>query len=208
MNRREFLQCAAILVGSAGVAGHALALSQPQMKYLAAADDYVKQPANLFTPEQRKIIAAAAETVIPRTDTPGAIDAGVPHFIELMVQDWFNEEERAIFMAGLEDLQTRIPQEQGASFDKLAAEQQLAVLEALEADAGDSPWYGMGNVRRAFISDAPFICSFKELTIWGFFTSEVGAKEVLRYNPMPMKFDGHYPRKPGDTTWAPFATYR
>ena len=60
-----------------------------------------------------------------------------------------------------------------------------------------------GNTRRDFISDAPFICQLKELTVWGFFTSEVGAKQVLRYNPMPMKFDGHFPRSPGDTTWAP-----
>lgn len=208
MNRREFLQCAAILVGSAGIAGHALALSQAQMTYLAAADDYVKQPATLFTASQRAIVAAAAEIIIPRTETPGAIDAGVPHFIELMVQDWLNDEERTLFMAGLKDLETRIPAEQGATFDQLATEKQLAVLEALEAGASSSPWYAQGNVRRAYISDAPFICQLKELTIWGFFTSEVGATQVLRYNPMPMKFDGHYPRKPGDAAWAPFATFR
>ncbi len=208
MNRREFLQCAAVLVGTASMSGHALALSQSQMTYLAAADDYVKKPASLFTPQQREIVAAAAEVVIPRTDTPGAIDAGVPHFIELMVQDWLNDDERALFMAGLKDLETRIPRELGAPYDKLTAEQQLSVLEALENAAGDSSWYAQGNVRRAYISDAPFICQFKELTIWGFFTSEVGAKQVLRYNPMPMKFDGHYPRKAGDTTWAPFAFYR
>ncbi|GAB3101008.1 gluconate 2-dehydrogenase subunit 3 family protein [Aestuariicella hydrocarbonica] len=208
MNRREFLQCAAVLVGSAGVSGHVLALSQTQMTYLASADDYVKMPATLFSSQQRAIVAAAAETIIPRTDTPGAIDAGVPHFIELMVQDWLNDEESSIFMSGLQNLETGIPAELGASYDKLSAEQQLSVLEALEAAASKSPWYAMGNVRRTFISDAPFICQLKELTIWGFFTSEAGVKQVLRYNPMPMKFDGHYPRKPGDTTWAPFATIR
>ncbi len=207
MNRREFLQCAAVLVGSAGIPSGALALTSEQMTYLAAADDYVKQPASLFSSRQRAIIAAAAEIIIPRTDTPGANDAGVPHFIELMVQDWFNDDERTIFMAGLKDLETRVPTEQGADFHKLDADRQLAVLEALEADASDSPWYAQG-MRRAAPGEAPFIGQLKELTIWGFFTSEVGAKQVLRYNPMPMKFDGHYPRQPGDTTWAPFAFYR
>ncbi|GAB3115405.1 gluconate 2-dehydrogenase subunit 3 family protein [Aestuariicella hydrocarbonica] len=208
MNRREFLQCAAIMVGSAGVSGHVLALSQAQMTYLAAAGDYVKKPATLFSQQQRAIVAAAAEIIIPRTETPGAIDAGVPHFIELMVQDWLNDDERAIFMTGLNDLENHTTRELGASYEKLSTEEQLAVLEALEAGAGDSAWYAQGNVRRAFVSDAPFICQLKELTIWGFFTSEVGSKHVLRYNPMPMKFDGHYPRKPDDSTWAPFTTYR
>jgi hypothetical protein len=208
MNRREFLQCAAVMVGSAGAAGHVMALSQAQMIYLASADDYVKQPANLFTGQQRAIVNAAAEVIIPRTDSPGAIDAGVPHFIELMVQDWLNPEERLIFMNGLKDLQERIPNELGVSYDKLSAEQQLAVLESLENEASGSPWYAQGNVRRAYISDAPFICQLKELTIWGFFTSEVGCTQTLRYKPMPMKFDGHFPREPGDTTWAPHAFYR
>ncbi|MYM62797.1 gluconate 2-dehydrogenase subunit 3 family protein [Pseudomaricurvus sp. HS19] len=207
MNRREFLQCAAVLLGSAGITPATFALTPEQMTYLAAADDYVKQPAKLFSVGQRAIVAAAAEIIIPRTDTPGAIDAGVPHFIELMVQDWLNDEERAIFLNGLSDLETRIPQEFGKSYDQLAQEQQLAVLEGLEAAASDSPWYVQGNVRRAFISDAPFICQLKELTIWGFFTSEAGVKQVLRYNPMPMKFDGHYPRNGEDSAWAPFAFF-
>jgi gluconate 2-dehydrogenase gamma chain len=71
----------------------------------------------------------------------------------------------------------------------------------LEDAASDSPWYTFANVQREFISDAPFICQIKELTIWGFFTSEVGGKQVLRYNPMPMYFDGDIPLGTEESSW-------
>ena len=140
------------------------------------------------------------EAIIPRTDTPGAIDAGVPQFVELMVRDWLSDEERAIFDRGMQDMMERIPREKNASFDKLELSDQLAILEAMEAEASDSPWYEFGNVQRQFISDAPFICQLKELTAWGFFTSEVGSTQVLRYNPMPMYFDGDVPLGPDESS--------
>ena len=202
MNRREFLQCAAVMVSGMTASQLGLALSDAQRAHLATAPNYNAGKASYLSAAQRRILAAACETIIPRSDTPGAIDAGVPNFIELMVSDWFNATERAIFDAGMIDLETRIPQQYGMAFDRLTAPAQRDILEALESAASDHPWYEFGNVQRDFISDAPFICQLKELTIWGFFTSERGAKEVLRYNPMPMQFDGHLPLSPDDSTWA------
>ena len=202
MNRREFLQCAALLISGSSAAQLGFALSGEQETYLATAPNYIAGELTLLTPEQRNIIAAIAEVIIPRTETPGAIDAGVPRFIELMAQDWMNAQEREIFEAGLADMQTRIPKTFGSSFDKLKPTQQLEILEQLESDASESSWYEFANVQRQFISDAPFICQMKELTIWGFFTSEVGATQVLRYEPMPMLFDGDIPLGPDDSTWA------
>lgn len=204
MNRREFLQCAAILVGGLGVGELAFGLTDEQRAYLAAAPDYNTGASDYFNEAQRRIIAAMAEVVIPRTDTPGAIDAGVPRFIELMVRDWLNEQERAIFEAGLADVESRIPARYGNSFDRLDAKVQLQIMEEMEKEASDSPWYEFGNVQREFISDAPFICQLKELTIFGFFTSQRGGEEVLRYNPMPMRFDGDVPLEPGQSSWMGF----
>lgn len=202
MNRREFLQCGAILVSGISAAQLGFALSAEQQAYLATAPDYTSTAVNYFSDAQRKIVAAIAERIIPRTDTPGAIDAGVPQFIELMAQDWLNEQESGIFMSGLADLEKRIPAEHGAAFDALEEKEQVNILEAMEADASDSSWYEFGNFMRDFVSDAPFICQMKELTIWGFFTSEVGATQVLRYDVMPMKFDGELPLGPDDSAWA------
>lgn len=202
MNRREFLQCAAILISGSSAAQLGFSLSEEQQVYLATAPNYITTEVDYLTPAQRKIIAAMAEIVIPRTDTPGAIDAGVPRFIELLAAHWFNDEERAIFMAGLAEMESRIPEEYGKPFDQLDQAQQLKIMEDLEDLASDSSWYDFANVQREFISDAPFICQIKELTIYGFFTSELGSKQVLRYDPMPMEFDGEYPLSKDDSTWA------
>ena len=202
MNRREFLQCAAILVSGASAAQLGFALSPQQHAYLATAPNYNSQDVKLFTEPQKKLVAAIAERILPRTDTPGAIDAGVPRFIELMVADWMSKEERAIFFAGLSDLQNRIPSEYGMPFDQLDNEVQVEILEALEKQSSDHAWYEFGNVLREFLSDAPFICQIKELTVWGFFTSEVGSTQVLRYQHKPMRFEGDTPLSPDDSTWA------
>lgn len=202
MNRREFLQCAAILISGASASQLGFTLSAEQTTYLANAPDYNTTAVDYFTPVQRKIVAAMAEAIIPRTDTPGAIDAGVPKYIELMAANWLNEGESAIFNAGLQDIEIRIPKEYGSSFDQLSAAQQLQILEALEDDASDSEWYEFGNTLREFISDAPFICQFKELTIWGFFTSQEGASQALRYDPMPMYFNGDIPLSKNESSWS------
>ncbi|EEB78401.1 hypothetical protein GPB2148_117 [marine gamma proteobacterium HTCC2148] len=201
MNRREFLQCAAILVSGASASQLGVALTQEQQVYLAAAPDYNQGATRLLNDAQRKTIAAMCEIVIPRTDTPGAIDAGVPRFIELMATDWLNDEERTIFLAGLADLEASVAADYGSSFDELDAAQQLALMEDLEAKASESSWYDFANTRRDFVSDAPFICQLKELTIWGFFTSEKGGTQVLRYNAMPMYFDGDVPLSPDQSSW-------
>jgi gluconate 2-dehydrogenase gamma chain len=202
MNRREFLQCAAILISGASASQLGFSLSAEQQVYLANAPDFNSTPVDYFTPAQRRIVAAMSEVIIPRTDTPGAIDARVPAFIELMVANWLNDQERAIFGAGLQDIESRIPIEYGRPFDQLGTREQLQIMEQLEGAAADSPWYEFGNLRRDYISDAPFICQLKELTIWGFFTSQEGATQVLRYEPMPMHFDGDVPLTPGESSWA------
>jgi len=202
VNRREFLQCAAVLVSGATAGQLGFALNQEQQIYLAAAPNYNSNDVNLFTGPQRELVSAIAECILPRTDTPGAVDAGVPRFIELMVADWLNEQERSTFFAGLADLQKRIPGDYGKPFAQLDTAEQIEVLEALEKEASDSPWYEFGNVLREFISDAPFICQIKELTVWGFFTSEVGSTQVLRYEAMPMRFEGDTPLSPDESTWA------
>ena len=202
MNRRHFLECAALLISGVSASRMGWTLTEAQRVHLANAPDYIDQAVDYFTPEQRSVVAAIAETIILRTETPGAIDAGVPRFIELMLAQWCNDQERGIFEQGLVQLELQTRAEYGKRFDELEPNARLETLEALEADASDSTWYDMGNIRRDFISDAPFICQIKELTVWGFFTSEEGGSQVLRYDPMPMYFDGDIPLKPDDSSWS------
>ena len=201
MNRREFMQCAALLVSGIAAGRVGLVVSEEQRHFIAGAN-YNASAAQYFNDAQRAVVAAVAEIIMPATDTPGANDAGVPRFIELMVADWLSVEEQDLFNAGLDDLMARAMDEYGKEFATLPQPDQLTLLEALESEASDSAWYEFGNTQRDYISDAPFICQVKELTILGFFTSEVGATQVLRYDAMPMTFDGHRELGPNDSSWA------
>jgi len=198
MNRREFLQCAAVLAAGATTLPASWAMNMEQQGFLAARVNYIDgKPMSFFTPAQRAIVTAVAEQVIPETDSPGAGDAGVPRFIELMVSDWFNDDERKLFMAGLDDLQKRA----AGNFIDMAPAAQLTLLEQMEEETADASWYDMGNVLRVWDDTAPFICQFKELTVLGFFLSEVGATQVLRTNPMG-EFKGNIPLAPDDPAYA------
>ena len=202
MNRREFMECAAILISGMSASQLGFTLSEQQRQHLAAAPPFIATAVDYFSDAQRETVAAITETIIPGTDTPGAIDAGVPRFIELMVSGWFNEQERSIFDAGLAALMDDVQKRHGVSFAELSEAQRVAVLEQLEAAAADAAYYSLaGDIFGGFDSTNPFIAQLKELTTWGFFTSEVGARQVLRYNPVPMKFDGAYPLDPDDSSW-------
>ncbi len=197
MNRREFLQCAALLTAGSGVVPDTWALTLEQQTYLGARGSYLDRVTlTLFSGEQRAMVAAMSELTIPRTDTPGAIDAGVPQFIEAMVSAWFNDEERANFMKGLAELDRR-----ANGYLRQDADQQLALLEALEDEASDAEWFRMGNTMRIWDSNAPFICQFKELTILGFMLSETGARQFLTPNPMGA-FDGSVSLQPEQRTYS------
>ena len=168
MNRREFMQCIAILASGTSLSQLGFALSENQQKFMRAAPDFTSRTVDYFTTGQRELVSAMAEAIIPRTETPGAIDAGVPRFIEMMVAEWLNDQEKAVFTTGIQEMETAIPARYGAPFQELESNQQLEILEDMESAARESSWYQFGNVMRDFISDAPFICHMKELAIWGF----------------------------------------
>lgn len=206
MDRRRFLQAATALGATFATRAIAdLAQSQSSRPLIEGAS-VGEHPVAFFNTAERADITAMVDTILPRTDTPGAVDAGVPNFVEYMVQSWLDDAERQVFMQGLAGLVEDCQMKYGKSFSQLPATQKLTMLEALEDQASDSPWYDFANVQRQYVENAPFICQLKELSIFGFFSSEIGAKEVLRHDPMPMQFDGEYELADGDSTWSMIRT--
>jgi hypothetical protein len=115
-----------------------------------------------------------------------------------MVGAWFDEAERRSFMQGLGAALQRA----GGDFAALDAPAQLRLLEQLEDEAADAPWYGFGAaVERLWDGSAPWICQLKELCVLGFMLSAPGATRFLRENPMG-NFDGDIPLGPDDPAWA------
>ncbi len=148
--------------------------------------------AKYITEDQARLLEAIAETIMPATDTPGAKDAGVPAFIEKMVHEVYTAENTKKFMDGLAAFGAKVEDQEGKAFSRLEAAKQLEIIKAentaalANAGGGERPWF----------------LSIKELTLLGFFTSELGATQVLRYEAVPGRYDGCVPFSEVGKTWA------
>lgn len=197
MNRREILKIAATLLG-AGLSG---SLSQNVIAGLLPTDRPAKA---VFDERTRRMVAILAELIIPKTDTPGAIEAGAPAFIEMMVGDWFYDGERRIFFDGLAALDGFCREKYGRDFLACDDAQRTEALKDAEKQAAayksSAPMF---DISQKFVDqDTPFFTKLKELTVVGYFTSEVGAKQALSYNPMPMRYDGDVDFKDVGREWS------
>lgn len=201
MNRRQFLEFTSLILAGSSLAGNTYS-TEHQQQLFALGKNFIEQSVNIFTDAQRQLVRNLVETIIPRTDTPGALDAKADHFIELTVAHYMTADERKTFAAGLSELQAAMDNTgdlEGEALPFLLTEQ----LNNLEERHADAPWYQLGSrVGNGFDSSAPFICQLKELTVVGFFMSEVGATQVLRHNPMPGDFDGETPLATDQPSWA------
>ncbi|WP_420145390.1 gluconate 2-dehydrogenase subunit 3 family protein [Sphingobium sp.] len=136
-------------------------------------------PASVFTPAQRALVTALSERILPTSDTPGAIAAGVPDYIEHMLGDWAITDERATIFDGLAAIDARSMTDYKKAAVKASAAQQDALLTL--AMNGDLP------------SGAPFFQAFRQLVITGYYTSEIGITQERHYLPVPGDYDGAYP---------------
>lgn len=130
------------------------------------------------------LIAEVANVIIPPTDTPGAKAAGVEKFIIRVLRDCTKQEEQANFYAGLAGLEAECVKTFGSPFAQLTEAQKSEALKE----------YGLRN--------KPFFSKLKQLTVTGYFTSEIGATQALAYLPVPGRFEGSVPMEPGQKTWA------
>jgi glucoside 3-dehydrogenase (cytochrome c) hitch-hiker subunit len=143
--------------------------------------------------EQGALVAEVAEIIIPRTDTPGAKDVGVPGFIDLMLKEVYDREDQVRFLAGLAVFDTASKNKYDASFVALRAEQKAEHVKTVHDAA---------IIIDSQAENRPFILVVKELTLLGFFTSQPGATEVLQYEPVPGAYHGCLPLKEVGKTWA------
>jgi len=190
IDRREALRRAAMLLG--GV------LSAPVVAGVLAGCETRRVPDRAWrpralSPDQAELVATIAEHILPETDTPGARAVGVHRFIDTMLADAYPARERQRFLAELEDMDARARRACGRAFLECGGEQQRALLDDLDRDAFGLPAGG---------SDLPFFRTMKELTLVGYYTSEVGATRELRHAPVPGRYDGCIPLAQIGRTWA------
>jgi gluconate 2-dehydrogenase gamma chain len=135
--------------------------------------------AGVLNPHQLETVGTIAEHIIPRTDTPGARDAGVPEFVDLLVAEWYDEAERIRFVQGLAMIDARSREVAEREFVALAMADQLSVLQSLDG----APARGPATAEEAY-------ATIKSLTIYGYFTSQIVATTVLKVNVFPGRYDG------------------
>ncbi len=169
INRREAIRRAAILAG--------VALSPAFVTFVAGAQSAATK--TYLTTAQAAIAGAAADRILPRTDTPGAVDVGVPAFLDRFYGEFMADDERRLFVAGLDAIEAAAKAAHNGPFASLTSAQQDAVLRAVAASQQDQNPSSFGLIRST--------------TILGYFSSEQVARNVLNYDPVPGRFDACIP---------------
>ena len=149
-----------------------------------------------FSQQDLAFLDEVAETIIPATTTPGAKAAKVGEFMQVMVTDCYDEANQKIFIAGMKTLEEAAQKQSGKDFLSSSAEQKKALLTTLDREAKEHE----KNKKKE--DPAHYFTLMKQLTLLGYFTSEIGATRALRYVAVPGKYEGCIPYKKGDKAWA------
>jgi hypothetical protein len=132
-----------------------------------------------LAPAHAAIAGAVADRILPRTDTPGAADVGVPAFIDLLYAEFMTPAEQQTLTSGLDTVEKTAQSTRAASFVTLPADRQDEVLRSI-AKAEEA-------------REGGFFRLIRSATILGYFTSEQVGKNVLHYDPVPGAYDGCVP---------------
>lgn len=177
MNRRDALL---LLAGTAAIPDRLLAIGRTAHQRVRAGT------LRALNPPQNETVATIAELIIPKTDTPGAREAGVPAFIDVMLADWGDEDQRQMFTAGLANVDERSRTAFGKDFVGCTAPQQTEILQDLD--------YELAGLRDAKADTSKnFFQAMKWLTLTGYYTSEVGATTEQHFRVVPGRYEPCYP---------------
>jgi hypothetical protein len=199
LKRRDAVSRIAMLVGGVFSAPTLFAMEAKNAGLIAEAGTFS------LTDIQRNVVAIVAEHIIPKTTTAGAIDAGVPAFIEMMLNDCYKKPEHVSFKKGVDNLVK-------AKFLNQSSDAQVAMLTLLEADTKElmksysaSKVKVGDNVDKDILEGAggvPFWRVMKELTLLGYYTSEKGTQASFVYEPVPGRFEVISDMKPDQKSFA------
>ena len=162
------------------------------------ADAPLRADSPLLRGDERATLTAAIDRILPATTTPGGVEAGVPDFVEFVLVEGFEEDGRQRFRDGLAQLDASALEQYGAGFATVAPEMRDSLLAAVEQrELSAAPPSGGLDFFGGLQDDKPFFATLKELSVVGFFTSQVGATQVFDFHAWPGRFDGCAAREPG-----------
>lgn len=186
MDRRRLLQSAFALVGSS------VALSACDFSTLASRGSFS------FSPQQRALLSAIADTLVPKTDTGGAIEAGVPQAFEGLLSNWAKPQTKSLLLDAIDKIETRTQKAKGKGFIDLTAPDKTAWLTEIDAEDlkinPDAPKLtGLDAILAGPAYINPGYAKLKSLIVTLYYTSEVALTEELPYQHTPGKFQPSIP---------------
>jgi hypothetical protein len=209
MNRRDALLRVATLVG----ATMSLPALADTLERSAALRASTGKPV-LFSADQDAMVAELADTIIPTTKTPGAKAAKVNEIIDVVLKDCYREPDQKAFLEGLAHTNKLSQDAYGKAFVGLDNTQRIEVVKKLEAEAKQqradrAKALQSGNNQQDVQvpqekrqQTIPFFTMLKDLTLMGYFTSEIGCTQALEYVAVPGRYEGCITLKPGQKAWA------
>ena len=187
MNRREAIRQVTAMLGGVVFVGSGDLLTA--VEHAHARVTASRTQIGTFTAQDIALLDEVADTILPETKTPGAKAAKVGSFMAVMVTDTYDDPQQAIFRDGMRKLN-------GAGFMTKSPAERLAFLEQLDREQKTY------MDTRAQGAPVHYFREMKELTLFGYFTSEIGCSQAMRYRETPARFDPCVPYTPGETTWA------
>ncbi|HEX6845612.1 MAG TPA: gluconate 2-dehydrogenase subunit 3 family protein [Chitinophagaceae bacterium] len=185
MNRRELLKMVAAATGGVVIGGEFFltGCKNPEAEVGTSAT---------FTESDIAFLDEIAETIFPKTSTPGAKDAKVGQFMTVIVNDCYEKKDQDAFRAGMKTLDEACKKMHGHGFLKASPEHRKELLVSLDKERAD--------YQKSKSKEDPnhYFQYFKQLTIMGFFTSKEGREGATNYQPVPGKYQGDVPYKKGD----------
>lgn len=180
MNRREALLAL----------GGAVVLTEPLLAAGRSLHDRLGSGIlKVLDPHQNDTVVAVADLIIPATDTPGATAAKVNEFIDLVLAEWLDPEEKTRFLNGLADVDARCRKRFAKDLTACTPEQQTELLQLLDAEVAALRDAERQGGKPEPTPSAGFFRTMKWLTLTGYYTSEIGANEELHNPIIPGRYD-------------------
>jgi hypothetical protein len=183
MNRRDALKSVILMMGGTMVGANVI------LTGCAPEDQIVGLE---FSPKDIAFLDEIGEAIIPTTDTPGAKAVGIGEFMVMMVKDTYTGEQQTAFVDGLNFIRKDFKSSTGNDFMEASLDERTAYLNELKNKSNAN----------AEDKNAVVIKMLQDLTVLGYFTSEIGATQQLRYYEVPGKYDPCIEYKPGEKAYA------
>tara|TARA_R110002020_G_scaffold83652_1_gene207862 strand:+ start:457 stop:1011 length:555 start_codon:yes stop_codon:yes gene_type:complete len=183
MNRRDALKSVMVMMGGTMIGATAIMTGCTPENQIEGLD---------FDPDDIAFLDELGDTIIPETDTPGAKAAGIGAFMVMMVKDTYDGDSQKEFVDGVNKLRKDFKSANGKDFVGAPTEERLAYLNGLYEE-----YKASGDARSPKV-----INMLRDLTVLGYFSSEIGATQALNYVETPGRFDPCIPWTSADKNYA------